>query len=63
MTVNQLKEKQVLSQQEYSQVSAADPEWAREFLFRNFWNDTYLNLSVYSEADKEEHDLRVERGI
>ena len=63
MTVEQLKQKTVLSQQEFDQLSAADAQWAQEYLFHNFWNNTYLNLSVYSEVDKEEHDLRVEQGF
>ena len=41
----------------------ADPEKAQEFLFHNSWNNTYLNLNVYSEVEKEAHDLSREIGI
>jgi len=41
---------------------AWDPEEAKN-LFHNFWDNTYLNLNVYSEVDKEEYDLRKEIGF
>ena len=63
MTVEQIKQKTVLSQQDFDHVSTVDPQWAREYLFYNEWNGTYLNLDVYSEADKEEYDLSIEQGF
>ena len=46
-----------------------DPKSANEYLFYHKWNmgnheykNTWLNLNVYSERDKEEHDLRAELG-
>jgi hypothetical protein len=38
------------------------PKMATEYLFHNSWNNTYLNLNVYSEVEKEEYDLRKEIG-
>lgn len=58
-----LKSKELLTAEEAKLVFNADPKWAGQYLFHNFWNNTYLNLDVYSEADKEEFDLRVEMGI
>jgi hypothetical protein len=36
---------------------------AKEHLFHNSWNNTYLNLNVYSEVEKERYDLQKEMGI
>lgn len=58
-----LKTKEVLTAEEYVIVSKFDPIWAKEYLFHNVWNNTYLNLDVYSEVEKEEFDLRKEIGI
>jgi hypothetical protein len=54
--------KEILTQEEYEFCKAWDAEEAKN-LFHNFWNNTYLNLNVYSEVDKEEHDLRKEMGF
>ena len=54
--------KEVLTQEEYEFCKAWNVEEAKN-LFHNFWNNTYLNLNVYSEVDKEEHDLRKEMGF
>jgi hypothetical protein len=53
---------EILSQEEYEFCKAWDAEEAKN-LFHNFWNNTYLNLNVYSEVEKEKHDLRKEMGI
>ena len=58
-----LKSKELLTAEEAKLVFKADLKWASEYLFHNFWNNTYLNLDVYSEVDKEEFDLRKEIGI
>ena len=58
-----LKTQEILSQEQYAQVAEADPQWAAEYLFHNFWNNSYLNLAVYSEVDKEDHDLQKEMGF
>jgi len=54
--------KEILTQEEYEFCKAWDAEEAKN-LFHNFWNNTYLNLNVYSEVDKEEFDLRKEIGF
>ena len=54
--------KEVLTQEEYEFCKAWDAEEAKN-LFHNSWNNTYLNLNVYSEVDKEEYDLRKEIGF
>lgn len=61
--IDELKKKEVLTAEEAKAVKKADLQWADQFLFHNFWNNTYLNLDVYSEVDKEEHDLRKELGL
>ena len=58
-----LKSKELLTAEEAKLVFKADLKWASEYLFHNFWNNTYLNLDVYSEVDKEEFDLRKEMGV
>jgi len=54
--------KEVLTQEEYEFCKEWDAEEAKN-LFHNAWNNTYLNLNVYSEVEKEEYDLRKEMGI
>ena len=59
---NELMSKEILTQEEYEFCKAWDAEEAKN-LFHIFWNDTYLNLNIYSEVDKEESDLRKEMGF
>ena len=59
---NELMSQEILNQEEYEFCKAWDAEEAKN-LFHNFWNNTYLNLNVYSEVEKEKHDLRKEIGI
>ncbi len=54
---------EILSQEERDLCMAIIPAMAKAYLFHNKWNNTWLNLNVYSEAEKEELDLRKERGI
>ena len=54
--------KEVLTAQEAEVCFQIIPAMAKEYLFHNFWNDTYLNLNVYSEVEKEAYDLRREMG-
>ncbi len=54
--------KEVLTQEERDIVMEYWPAMGKEFLFHNSWNNTYLNLNVYSEAEKEERDFRIELG-
>ena len=55
--------KEVLNQEERDLCMDLLPKMAEAYLFHNSWNNTYLNLKVYSEVDKEESDLRKEIGI
>ena len=59
---NELMSKEILTQEEYEFCKAWDAEEAKN-LFHIFWNNTYLNLNVYSEVEKEEYDLRKEIGF
>jgi hypothetical protein len=59
---NELMSKEVLTQEEYEFCKAWDAEEAKN-LVHIIWNNTYLNLNLYSEADKEESDLRKEMGF
>ena len=59
---NELMSKEILNQEEYEFCKAWDAEETKN-LFHNSWNNTYLNLNVYSEVEKEKHDLRKEIGI
>lgn len=58
-----LENQEVLSQEERDLCMQYAPEKAQEFLFHNSWNNTYLNLNVYSEVEKEAYDLRSEMGF
>lgn len=55
--------KEVLTQEERDMCMAIIPAMAKEYLFHNSWNNTWLNLNVYSERDKEERDLAIEMGF
>ena len=58
----ELMNKEVLTAEERDFINSKYPEWAKEFLFHNFWNNTYLNLAVYSEVEHEQFQFRMERG-
>ena len=53
---------EILSQAERDLCFGLQPELTNQYLFHNFWNGTYLNLNVYSEVEKEVHDLEREMG-
>ena len=55
--------KEVLSQEERDMCMDLMPAMAKEYLFHNSWNNTWLNLNVYSEVEKEERDLAIEMGF
>jgi hypothetical protein len=55
-------EKVLLTAEERDSVNSINPEWVKKFLFHNTWNNTYLNLDVYSEADHEKRQFEMERG-
>jgi hypothetical protein len=54
--------KEILNQEEYEFCKAWDAEEAWQYL-NDIGDGRYLNVNVYSEADKEEYDLRREMGI
>ncbi len=58
----ELMNKQILTQEEYEFCKEWDAEEAKN-LFHNEWNNTWLNLNVYSEVEHHEQHLRMERGI
>ena len=55
--------KEVLTAQEAEVCFTIIPAMAKEYLFHHTWNDTYLNLYLYSEVEKEAYDLKREMGI
>jgi hypothetical protein len=55
--------KEVLTQEERDFCMQVMPKMAKAYLFHNSWNNTYLNLQVYSEVEKEKFDLRREMGF
>jgi hypothetical protein len=57
-----MNNKEVLNQEERDMCVHFLPEMTTEYLFHNSWNNTYLNLNVYSEVEKEEYDLHKEMG-
>ena len=54
--------KLIFTQEDHDLCVQVDPTSAKEYLFYHSWNNTWLNLNIYSERDKEERDLRMERG-
>lgn len=54
--------KEILNQEEYEFCKAWDAEETFQYL-NNLGDGRYLNINVYSEADKEDYDLRMEMGI
>ena len=59
-----LDTKEVLNQEEYDLCFTHFWEETRSCTTRiGMTNDQYLNLNVYSEAGKEDRDLRMEIGL
>ena len=54
--------KEILTQEEFDFCKAWDAEEAWKYL-NDLGDGRYLNINVYSEADKEEYDLRREMGF
>jgi hypothetical protein len=54
--------KEILNQEDYDFCKAWDTKEAFQCL-NDLGNGYYLNINVYSEADKEEYDLRREMGF
>ena len=61
-TVQELMQKEILTAEEAKLVFKSDLKWADQYLFHNFWDNTYLNLSVYSEVDHDRRQFEMERG-
>ena len=62
--VEDIKNKrEVLTEDEAEVLFKVDLEWSTENLFHNFWNNTYLNLNVYSEVEHHQQQLKMEQGI
>lgn len=55
--------KEVLTAEEAEMCFQIMPAMAKYCLFHQSWNNTYLNLYVYSEVEKEAYDLRKEMGF
>ena len=55
--------KEILTPEERDLCMHFWPAMAKEYLFHHSWNNTYLNLYVYSEVEKEAYDLRKEMGL
>ena len=54
--------KEILNQEEYEFCKEWDAEEAWKYL-NDLGDGRYLNINVYSEVEKEKHDLRKEIGI
>lgn len=57
-----LFEKEILTAEERDIINSLNPEWVKEYLFHHSWNNTYLNLEVYSEVDHDKRQLEMELG-
>lgn len=55
--------KEVLTAAEAQLVKLFLPKQVTDCLFYHAWNDTYLNLNVYSEHDHDARQLKIEQGI
>ena len=62
MNTQELMKKEVLTVEERDIINSTNPEWVKEYLFHNTWNNTYLNLDVYSEVDHDRRQFEMERG-
>lgn len=54
--------KEVLTTEEAQLCFQLMPVMAKEYLFHNTWNNTYLNLKIYSEVDHERRQFEMEVG-
>jgi len=63
MNTQELISKEILTAEERDIINSTNPEWVKEYLFYHSWNNTYLNLYVYSEVDHERRQFEMERGF
>lgn len=57
-----ISNKEVLTAEEAQLCFELLPAMAKEYLFHHSWNNTYLNLNVYSEVEHEKRQFEMERG-
>ncbi len=55
--------KEVLTAEEAQLCFQLMPAMAKEYLFHHSWNNTYLNLNVYSEVEHHERQYKMEVGL
>ena len=63
MNTQELMSKEILTAEERDIINSTNPEWVKEYLFYHSWNNTYLNLYIYSEVDHERRQFEMERGF
>jgi len=63
MNTQELMNKEVLTAEERNIINSTNSEWVKEYLFHNTWDNTYLNLDVYSEVEHHERQYRIEIGF
>jgi hypothetical protein len=63
MNTQELMSKEILTVEERDIINSTNPEWVKEYLFFHSWNNTYLNLYVYSEVEHHERQYRMEIGL
>jgi hypothetical protein len=61
--MNNLMSKEILTAEERNIINSINPEWVKENLFYNTWNNTYLNLYIYSEVEHDKAQYDMERGF
>lgn len=54
--------KEVLTAEEAKMCFQIVPAMAKEYLFHHSWNNTYLNLYVYSEVEHDRRQFEMEIG-
>ena len=54
--------KEVLTAEEAEMCFQIMPAMAKEYLFHHSWNNTYLNLYVYSEVEHDRRQFEMEIG-
>ena len=59
-----MNECEVLTREEYEFCKNLQPDSELvKNLFHHFWNDTWLNLNIYSEVEHQERQFRMEIGL
>jgi hypothetical protein len=62
MNTQELMNQEILTAEERNFLTITNPEWVKKYLFHHSWNNTYLNLEVYSEVDHDKRQLEMELG-